>query len=234
MPPKVQAPPPRWLEYMLLGDLPDAPRNPKGHDEPGLSASLARFGYLEPVVLDERTGKLVGGHGRRDTVRRALDAGDPPPEGVIASPEGWRLPVTRGWASKNDAEAEAATLALNRLVEKGGIAHPDMLADMLDSLVGQLDGTGYTADDLDDLLASLGPAHMPEQETDAHHATQTPRGEPQVPREVQGLREVGLMFTQADHAEYLESLVRLKRGWSVEAAPVVVLRALREAVGRLP
>lgn len=150
---------------MPLDDLPEAVRNPKAHDEQGIDASLDRFGYVEPAVLDERTGRLVSGHGRKRGLQAKRERGEQPPEGVELGAEGvWLVPVYRGWTSRSDAEAEAYLLAANRLTERGGWQN-DGLASLLQELAGQeggLDGTGYTADDLTELVASLTPPSGPD------------------------------------------------------------------------
>jgi hypothetical protein len=223
----------RRIEYVPIDNLERAPRNPKGHDTDGIRASINRHGFVEPVIVDERTGRLVGGHGRLDQLRQLQASGAAPPAGVTTDADGaWCVPVVYGWQSASDAEAEALLIALNRLPEAGGIAAPDVLLAMLDELAQTahgLDGTGYTADDLDDLLADLGAGELPEADTDADYAPLPDRAEPQAPRETQGLREVGLMFTADDHREYQALLVVLKKKYAEDAAPVVVLRAMAEA-----
>lgn len=56
---------------MKVEDLVDAkaeynPRRISRHDFEALCASIRRFGFVEPVVLNTRTGNLVGGHQRVD------------------------------------------------------------------------------------------------------------------------------------------------------------------------
>lgn len=114
-------PRPRRLEYMDVEELPAAPTNAKRHASTLIDASFDRFGFVEPIVIDERTGCLVSGHGRRDQLRALRDAGSAPPEGVIKGKGGkWMVPVARGWSSADDIEAEAAGVALNRVGEIGG------------------------------------------------------------------------------------------------------------------
>ncbi len=149
--------PMRVADLVALGD----PRNPKDHDIDGVCASLRRFGLAELVLLDERTGLLVAGHGRVEALD--LMEGDPeqdPPRGVTTDGDGaWVVPVTRGWSSENDDEAGAYLIASNRLSEVGGW-HLDPLTQLLaavrDTTHG-LDGVGYTPDSVDDLLASVAP-----------------------------------------------------------------------------
>lgn len=145
----------RTLEYLPVDRLVPADRNPKRHDQATLGASISRFGYIEPIVLDERTGKLVAGHGRLEQLRSRASAGEEPPEGVTVDADGnWLVPVVRGWASADDAEAEAYLLAANRTTELGGW-DPNLLADALEASPN-LDGIGFSDDDLRQLLAETG------------------------------------------------------------------------------
>lgn len=225
---------PRWTEYLPVADLLPASRNAKNHDQAALGASLDAFGAIEAVVLDERTGRLVAGHGRTEYLAELQAKGADPPEGVVVDDEGrWCWLVTRGWSSRDDAHAEAAGIALNRVGELGGW-QPDVLNAALDELWGtQLaDAAGWTADQLDDLIAATGGLVTDAQDTDAAHAENVGRADPQAPREVQGLREVGLMFSTEQHRQYLEHLAKLRRVWGLDAAPATVLRALTEAAER--
>lgn len=70
---------PRRIDYVDIEKLPDAPTNAKRHEPSLIDQSLDRFGFVEPIVIDERTGRLVAGHGRKDELRRKRDQGDPPP-----------------------------------------------------------------------------------------------------------------------------------------------------------
>jgi len=145
----------RTLEYLPIDKLVEADRNPKRHDQATLGASITRFGYIEPIVLDERTGKLVAGHGRLAQLRQRRTAGEAPPEGVEVDADGnWLAPVVRGWGSRDDAEAEAYLLASNRTTELGGW-DPDLLADALEAAT-DLTGIGWDDDDLRQLLAETG------------------------------------------------------------------------------
>ena len=65
----------RWLAYVPLQDLEPAARNPKRHHV-DLGSSIARFGYADGVILDERTGRLVAGHGRLEDLRHREESGE--------------------------------------------------------------------------------------------------------------------------------------------------------------
>lgn len=225
--------PPRWAEYLPVAELQPAPTNAKGHDLGALQASLDAFGAMEPVVLDERTHRLVSGHGRVELLSTLEAAGAKPPEGVVVTGGRWCWLVTRGWRSTDDAHARAAGVALNRVGERGGWDATALNAT-LDDLWGTplADAVGWTADELDDLVASAGGLVLDTQPTDAAHAEHVGRADPAPPRSVQGLREVGLMFSADEHRLYLEHLTKLRRVWKLDAAPATVLRALTEAAER--
>lgn len=150
----------RNIVYLPLAGLVPALVNPKLHDDAGISASLDRFGVIEPIVIDERTGRLVSGHGRRERLIAARDAGVAPPEGVRVDPDdgSWWVPVVHGWRSRNDVEAEAALVAVNQLTVNGGW-DLEMLAASLQVVAGSaggLVGVGFLQRDVDRLAGSLG------------------------------------------------------------------------------
>lgn len=125
---------PRWTEYRPLDEVARAARNPKRHDEENLAASLARFGYVEQITVDERTGKLVAGHGRLDALLARRERGEDPPDGITVDDAGvWAVPVARGWRSTTDAEAEAYLIESNQSVMLPGW-DPAGLAEMLDDI----------------------------------------------------------------------------------------------------
>lgn len=153
----------RRLELMPLAELTGAEKNPKRHDDAGIGASIGRFGYVEPVVLDERTKRIVAGHGRTQSLKVAKAKGEAPPEGVTVGPGGvWLIPVLRGWASRSDTEAEAYLLASNQLTLAGGWDDPE-LAEMLKSLEAQgaLDGTGFDEEAIEQVLKDAAAALEP-------------------------------------------------------------------------
>lgn len=141
---------PRWTEYVPLNSVLRATRNPKLHDTEVIRASIGRFGVVELPAMDERTGRLVAGHGRLDEWQRAQSAGEDPPDGVKAADDGvWHVPVLRGWRSNSDAEAEAYLVVSNRSTELGGwddIELSQVLHDLRDNDL--LEFTGYDDDDV--------------------------------------------------------------------------------------
>jgi len=153
----------RRIEAMGLSELLSAKRNPKRHHR-DLRRSLQRFGYVEPIILDERTGRIVAGHGRLAYLLELKGEGLPPPEGIRMRMGEWLVPVLRGWASRDDTEAEAYLLASNRLGEAGGWDEEQLDAIVRElSAAGALDGIGFDLGELPDLsLTPEEPAPLPE------------------------------------------------------------------------
>lgn len=156
--PEVAGALPRRTEYMRVDQMTEALENPKGHDGPRIRGAIERFGFLDQPVLDERTGRLVHGHGRLDQLRAMMDEGDDPPDGLTLDGDGnWLWPVTRGWSSRSDDEAHAVGVTLNRLSELGGWDDLPGLTSILDR-ANEMDPAllniiGYTSQELDTLRA---------------------------------------------------------------------------------
>lgn len=145
----------RRLDYVDLDAIEPATNNPKEHQIDSVRASIDRFGYVSPMIVDDRTGRLVVGHGRLESLKMRRDAGETPPEGIRIDDTGrWLAPVIRGWASRSDADAAAYLIADNRYTELGGWDH-QALADLLDEIGDPdlVELTGWDPADLEDLLA---------------------------------------------------------------------------------
>lgn len=139
------------------------PSNPKAHDLDSLAASIARFGFVEPVVVDQRTGLNVSGHGRVKALTVLRDSGADAPDGITVRKGAWLAPVFVGWSSADDTEAEAALIALNRVGESGGWDHDALLTllERLQGVDGGLAGVGYGAADIDALRGRLSEIDPP-------------------------------------------------------------------------
>ena len=153
----------RRVEFMRVDDLVPALRNPRAHDIDALRQSVARFGFVAVPIIDERTGRLVAGHGRVQLLRVDQDAGKPAPEGILTDADGkWGVPVARGWASADDTEADAYLVADNRLTEIAGWDTEALVNSLQELLEGAgLTGVGYLPDDVDDLYAKLQEEREP-------------------------------------------------------------------------
>jgi DNA modification methylase len=108
------------VEYLPLRSLQRAKRNPKKHEVDTLLASMQRFGFINPMILDERTGRLVCGHGRLESLLKAKSEGREPPDHIRLEKGDWCVPVYRGIAFADDREAQAFLLADNQTTIVGG------------------------------------------------------------------------------------------------------------------
>lgn len=111
----------RRIEHMPLPEIARAVRNPKEHDLPTIRKSIQKWGCTLAGELDERTGRLVAGHGRLAVLEEMAGDGASPPEGVKVSDDGvWLVPILRGWSSRSDADAAGYLVANNAIPERGG------------------------------------------------------------------------------------------------------------------
>src|SRR4051812_38924102 len=86
------------VEYLPLGSLKVASRNPKKHHIDTVLATMERFGYVSPMILNERSGRLVAGHGRLESLKKAKTEGKQPPDRIRVKDGDWLVPVVRGVA----------------------------------------------------------------------------------------------------------------------------------------
>lgn len=147
----------RTTVYMPLDEIGRALINPHGHDEAAIAHGITELGIVDLAVLDERTGRLVAGHGRLDDIVRRRAAGETPPDGVLVDDDGtWRMAVSRGWSSRDDDQAHAAGILLNHTPMLGGWDDGE-LGQLLEHLNAAdpalLELTRFTEDDLAAILA---------------------------------------------------------------------------------
>jgi DNA modification methylase len=140
-------------------------RNPKEHKLDGIIASLRRFGFVVPPMLDTTSGVLVAGHGRCEALQRMKDAGEDPPGRIVRSADDWIVPAF-STAFADDEERDAYVIADNRLTEVGGW-NDERLHDMLATFKRpNLESMGFTRRSYDALMSRFKP-----QRSDAEVAT---------------------------------------------------------------
>lgn len=149
----------RSIQYVPLDQLKGDPRNPKTHSLDTIDESYTRFGSVDAITVDGRTGYIISGHGRTTALKAAYARGAEVPEGLKVDPETgeWLVPINSGWSSKDDVEAAAVLISMNRLTEMGGWAD-DSLLDLLKTLADSPDGfagVGFGSSDMEDLQAYL-------------------------------------------------------------------------------
>lgn len=232
----------RRIEMTPLSAIKPAVRNPKQHDSAGIAGSISRFGIIETPIIDERTGRLIGGHGRVEDLVSRLAAGQEPPDGIDIGVNGeWLVPVQRGWASRDDSEADAAAIALNRLTEVGGW-DTAQLAAILDELAGtplSLEGLGFDTNDLDDLIAKMQEETLAFVSEEGHDVTQGAQNEPSLDERAQkyagkGVRSLVLDYSVDDFDILAADCARLRRHLTLDSNAAVVKALILKAAADLP
>jgi len=135
--PRTKKPIEMRIEYMAISALPAAPRNPKSHDLNVIKQSIRKFGFNDPVAINEYTGNLIEGHGRIEALGEMVKANEPLPTRVKLIDGEWNVPVLRGISFKSDKQAEAYLLAHNQATMRAG--WDEDLGDMLRELDESID-----------------------------------------------------------------------------------------------
>ena len=147
----------RTIRYLPIDDIQPDPRNPRAHESiADVKASILRFGFVDPIIHDDRTGQMIAGHGRVEALTdlhavwlKAPKRSRKVPGGIIADGDRWQAPVVFGWSSTDDNEAAGLLMALNRLTETSKWIPDKQLAllnEIAESVRG-LEGVGYTDED---------------------------------------------------------------------------------------
>lgn len=140
--PETPTPKPAFrLAMMRLADLKDAPYNPRTISGTSLSAlrkSVARFGLVEPIVWNEVTGNIVGGHQRK--------------QAMLANGETAALVLIGRWS---ETEEKALNITLNNPNVQG------QFTEGLGSLVDELQMTFDMFGDLQMGLFDKKPKEAP-------------------------------------------------------------------------
>lgn len=118
--------------------------NPRIDLKPGdeeydkLKRSIEQFGYVEPLVWNEQTGNLVGGHQRF----KILMENDPKEIDVSV-------------VNLDDAKEKALNLALNKISGDWDEEKLQLLLSELHSSEIEMNLTGFSGDELEDILSSV-------------------------------------------------------------------------------
>jgi hypothetical protein len=145
------------VQYIPLADIVEADNNPKDHDIGQIYQSIKRFGFTQPIMMNENTGKLLAGHGRLQTLQTMKDAGEKLPNRIKEKDGDWLVPVLKGISFEDDMEAQAYLIADNRLTELGGWNTGDLVESLQEMIENglDLDGIGYDFDDLENLVLDI-------------------------------------------------------------------------------
>ena len=145
------------VEYVPLSEIVEADSNPKDHDIGQIYQSIKRFGFTQPIMMNENTGKLLAGHGRLQTLQQMKQAGEKTPKRIKEKDKEWLVPVLKGISCEDDMEAQAYLIADNRLTELGGWNTNDLVESLQEMIEGglSLEGVGYDFDDLETMVTQI-------------------------------------------------------------------------------
>ena len=139
---------------------PQNPNRMSAEDKNRMAKSLDAFGDLSGIVLNRRTGLLIGGHQRVDVLTggtiETTDLPEPEPDGTVARgalvKDGKRYGLrVVDWP---EGKAHAALLAANRFGRVGSDDLP-LLKDLLEELdtgAMDMDLTGYSLEAIEALM----------------------------------------------------------------------------------
>lgn len=132
------------LRKMKIDELIPSDYNPRKDLQPGdpeyerLERSIREFGYVEPIVWNRRTGRVVGGHQRLKILK---DQGIEEIEVSVVD--------------LDDVREKALNLALNKIEGEWDIPKLKDLLQELSETDLDMDLTGFGQEEIDHLLADL-------------------------------------------------------------------------------
>ncbi len=187
--------------YVDPGTLTPWEQNPRDNEEAieQVARSIERFGFASPIIARQADGRVIAGHTRLSAALR-LGLTD--------------VPVR--FLDLDDQMASALALADNRL---GEIATwtDDTLAEVLTALEEDgvdLDGLGWTGDELDRLLDSMKPEE-PEAEEDE-------RDFDILPEDVPAITQAGDVIELGRHVLHCGDAIETMRGMEENSIDAIV------------
>lgn len=214
------------IRKVRAGRLNPAAYNPRRDLKPGdrdyekLKRSIEEFGFVEPVVWNERTGFVVGGHQR---LKVLLDMGKTEIDCVVVDLE-------------PDRE-KALNLALNRIQgdwDEGKLA--EVLAD-LDASAFDVSFTGFDAEEIDALMNKFYSAEAAEDDFDCEQAEadiEAAGGCITEPGDIWQLGGHRLLCGDGADSGDMERLMGMERAACTVTAPPVVSMAEYKKDGLVP
>jgi len=77
-----------WLDIDQVASL---EQNPKEHDIGAIIASMQRWGYIDVIGWNKRTGRVLDGNGRLEALRKMKAAGMAAPARVVVEGNTWKV-----------------------------------------------------------------------------------------------------------------------------------------------
>ncbi len=201
-----------------VNDLVPSEENARKGDVKALVGSLRRFGQVRAIAVTT-DGKVVAGHHLR----------------LAAIEEGWTHIAAVPNEFKSEEERLAYLVADNALSQLGGYDEQKQLT-LFTGLGTNLEGTGVTIDDVEDLQAKMGAVHESAAPQDLARGSaedaQAAAERAAALANSRSMREVVLMVTGEQHEWFGEQVKKLQKHYKSDEvqAPGIVYTVLR-AVG---
>lgn len=143
------------ISTIELEDIHPAQYNPRQIDDlefSRLKRSITEFGIVDPIILNLKNGNIIGGHQRFSAL---LDLGyDEPLQLIELGDIGWAFPSTE-LEVKDDLHEKSLNIALNKISGEFDTIKLEALLTELASEMDDLEITGFTLDDLDELSEQI-------------------------------------------------------------------------------
>ncbi len=186
------------------------PENPRVHDLDAIAASLEKFGQTKPIIVQKDTNYVVAGNGTRLAAKRL----------------GWTT-IDARIVDFDDEKAKAYLAADNRTSDRARY-DSERLLGLLEGLE-DLDGTGYDADDLDDLAGAKIVDHdTGEVKKMAAPESSKPRAESEAAK-AEPLRDIVMLMTVSRAQAFGEKVRALQKHYGTATVVDTVERAIDEA-----
>jgi hypothetical protein len=202
---------------VAIGDLVPYPGNARTHNLDAIADSLTVNGQYMPIVVQRSTKHVLRGNGTLEAARDKL---------------GWsKLNVL--WADVDDEAARRIVLGDNRTSDLAGYDDEALVA-LLKPFDGDLAGTAFSQDDLEDLLAAANQVAVspPEEfhgDFNEDLAETERRRNTGVALATQGYREVILILRQEQLEGFTARVAALQKTWGTTSTTATVLEALERS-----
>jgi ParB-like chromosome segregation protein Spo0J len=132
------------IRKVQLKDLKENPNNPRVITDEELEVlenSMSKFGYVDPIIWNERNGNIVGGHQRYKVLSKKLQANDEVEVVVV---------------NLDDYQEKALNLALNKISGNWDeMRLTEILTDLKENQDELLNYTGFTNNEITNILSFL-------------------------------------------------------------------------------
>lgn len=139
------------IEYVPLSKIKEWPGNAREWDLGAVHESINEFGFRDPLAVNSKNNQIEEGHGRINVLLQKKSARNTPPKWIVEDGDEWLVPVM--WFTDETEIQERYALAHNRSQDLGSYDLNKLAKELKKHVENDaLAGTGYSADDLDDML----------------------------------------------------------------------------------